>query len=272
MEPERPEVYERIPWETLEKTGRDRQWIVYLITGSIALGALAYSFMRNQPSVVPPPAAASTSTVPATTTVPMNLGSVPGRAESPVVVAEADLFAVDPERLRDQAVSHAEWFAVEYMSVDGTDISRQQLAGLLPAGVPLPEAPEATQVFVDWARAIEATEASPGAFQVDVLVRSLLSRGNEGFERQPPVVVGVMIEVGEDALPRVAGAPSVEAVTLPAPSEAALAPVPEDVSTALAASYQRVVGGTERPDGVWEVVVMATGADGITRPVTVVGP
>ncbi|HJS72086.1 MAG TPA: hypothetical protein VJ858_05090 [Acidimicrobiia bacterium] len=268
MEPERPEVYERIPWETLEKSGRDRQWIVYLVTGSIALGALAYSFMRNQPTAPPPPVAAPTSTVPATTN-PSNIGSTPGHVDSPVVVAEADLFAVDPERLLDQAVSHAEWFAVEFMSVDGTDLSRQQLAALLPGGVPLPEAPEGTQVFVDWAGAMAATETSPGRFQVDVLVRSLLSRGSEGFERQPPVVVGVLIEVGEEAQPRVTEAPSVEAVALPAPSDAALGPVPEEVSTALASTYQRVVGGTERPDGGWDVVVMATGADGVIRPVTV---
>jgi hypothetical protein len=169
-------------------------------------------------------------------------------------------------------VSHAEWFAVEYMSVDGTDLSRQQLASILPAGIPLPEAPEGTQVFVDWAGSIAATETSPGKFQVDVLVRSLLSRGEEGFERQPPVVVVVSIEVGQDTQPRVAEAPRVEVVSLAVQPEASLGPVPEEVSTALAASHQRVVGGTERPDGGWDVVVMSTGPDGVTRPMTVVSP
>jgi hypothetical protein len=158
------------------------------------------------------------------------------------------------------------------MSVDSSDLSRQQLASILPAGIPLPEAPEGTQVFVDWAGAIAATETAPGMYQVDVLVRSLLSMDDGGFERQPPVVVVVIIELGEDALPRVAAAPSSEVISLPVRSEMALVPVPEEISAALASSYQGVVGGTERPDGGWDVVVMSTGPDGVTRPMTVSSP
>ncbi|HSK06208.1 MAG TPA: hypothetical protein VK990_01725, partial [Acidimicrobiia bacterium] len=60
MEPERNEVYERIPWETLEEKKSDRQWMTLAIAGAIVLGALAYSFMSNRP-----PAIAVATTVPA---------------------------------------------------------------------------------------------------------------------------------------------------------------------------------------------------------------
>ena len=41
MEPERNEVYERIPWETLEDKKPDRQWITLGVAGAIVLGAVA---------------------------------------------------------------------------------------------------------------------------------------------------------------------------------------------------------------------------------------
>lgn len=274
MEPERPEVYERIPWETLERGSRDRNWIVYAVAGAVTLGALTYSFMRSQPEVLPPattPTGAAVSTVPATTAA-SNIGSLPESVESPVVVAEADLYAVDPQRLAAQAASHAEWFAVEYIAVDGTDKSREQLAGLLPTGVPLPEAPEGTQVFVDWAGATSVTETEPGVFRVAVLVRSLLSNDEQGFERQSPVQVEVDVVVGDDGQPRVASAPSVQLPTTTAPVEGTSEPVPEEIAAELAESYPRVVGGVERPDGGWDVVVMGAGADGVLRPMTVSVP
>ena len=138
MEPERQEVYERIPWETLEKKGSDRQWLLYAVAGSVVLGALAYSFIRNQPAEIPPPAtaeaaSAAVSSVPATTTTAVPVAPQASTVASPLVVAEADLYAVDPERLIDQAATHAEWFAVEFVAYDGSERSAKTLAGLLPA-------------------------------------------------------------------------------------------------------------------------------------------
>lgn len=121
MESEREEVYERIPWETLEKKGGDRQWMVYAIAGAVTLGALAYSFIRNQPL---PPARADQSvvtTIAASTATTAGRPATPSSVASPVVVAEADLYAVDPERLVDRAAAHAEWVAVEYVSYDGSE-------------------------------------------------------------------------------------------------------------------------------------------------------
>jgi hypothetical protein len=271
MEPERPEVYDRIPWETLERSTSDRHWIVYAIAGAVTLGALTYSFMRAQPSVVPPQVTVA-STVPASTTM-SNVGTTPpASVESPVVLAEADLYAVDPVQLAARAASHAEWFAVEYVAVDGTDRSREQLAKLLPAGIPVPEAPEGTQVFVDWAGAVSLTETDPGHFEVGVLVRSLVSRGEEGFQRQPALLVEASVAIDEDGLPRITSAPTLGSPTTAPQDQLLLAPVPEEISAQVGQTYESVVGGVERPEGGWAVVVMATGADGVSRPMTVTVP
>lgn len=268
MEPDRPEVYERIPWETLEKTGGDRQWLVYAVAGAVVLGALAYSFMRNQPTATPPPPEAVTATTAPATTAQSNMGSTPSTVASPLVVAEADLYAVDPEMLMDQAASHAEWFSVEYVAYDGSEESRKTLSALLPDGLPLTEAPESTQVFVDWARASSVSTIGPASFEVDVLVRSLVSNGDSGFLRQPPLVVTVPVAIDGDGAAVVTGVPAVAVVEPESPGEMSLLDVPDDVAAEVA-SQGEVIGGVQSSDGTWEVVVMAEWADGVRRPVVV---
>jgi hypothetical protein len=269
MDPERHETYERIPWETLEKTTGDRQWLVYAVAGAVVLGALAYSFMRNQPTAglpqdaAPPVATTAPATIPPPTSAPEAPSST---VASPVVVAEADLYAVDPERLVDQATGHAEWVALEYTAVDGSEQSRALLADLLPRGVPLPEAPEGTQVFVDWVRTRSVTQTGPMSFEVEVLVRSLVGDGDGGFARQAPSVVAVQVEVGEDGSTVVTGVPSMAPVPPVVPAELSLTQPPDDV---LAGVEGDVVGGLQRADGGWDVIVMSEGPDGVRRPMTV---
>lgn len=268
MEHEREEVFERIPWETLERRGGDRQWLVYALAGAVVLGALTYSFMRNQPTSLPPVAGAVTTTVPATSTTSANLGSTPSTVASPVVVAEADLFAIDPERLLDEAVSHAEWFAVEYVSVDGSEQSRGILASLLPEGVPLPVAPEGTQVFVDWARARATTQTGPVSFEIEVLVRSLASSDDSGFTRQTPLSLTVGVEFDDDGAPRVTTVPSLAEATPGPASKLVLSEVPEELIGQMDLGESEVLGGVQRSDGDWDVVVIVAGPDGVKRPVT----
>ncbi len=268
MEQERDEVYERIPWETLEKKGGDRQWLVYAVAGAVVLGALAYSFMRNQPAAPPPPEAVEASTAPPAT-VTSSPEPTPSTVTSPIVVAEADLYAVDPDLLAGQAASHAEWFAVEYVAFDGSERSTEVLGMLLPAGLPTPDAPEGTQVFVDWAGVREMTQIGPVTFDVEVLVRSLVSRGDSGFARQAPQVVTVEVTIGDDGAARVTAAPLVATADPGSPSEAGLVPLPEPLAAQLEAEYGDVIGGTVREDGTWKVVVMTEGPDGVRRPVTI---
>ena len=268
MEPDRQEVYERIPWETLEKKGGDRQWMVYAVAAAIVLGALAYSFMRSQPTAAPPPPETVPAATAPATTARSNIDSTPSTVASPLVVAEADLYAVDPERLVDQAASHAEWFSVEYVGYDGSDQSQETLRSLLPIGLPLPEAPEDTQAFVDWARAKSVTQTGPTSFEVEVLIRSLLSTAESGFIRQPPTVMSVPVQIGEDGQATVAGVPAVVSVERGSPVELGLLEVPDDVASQVEGQGD-VVGGVQSGDGGWQVVVMAEWADGVRRPVLV---
>jgi hypothetical protein len=266
MEQERDEVYERIPWETLEKRDGDRQWLVYAVAGAVVLGALAYSFMRNQPPSPPPEAFATTTVAPTVTTV---APTTPSTVTSPIVVSEADLYAVDPDLLAARAASHAEWFAVEFVAFDGSERSAETVAALLPGGLPAPTAPHGTQVFVDWAGVRSVTQTSPATFEVEVLVRSLVSNGDPGFVRQPPLVVLVEVTLGDDGEPRISGAPLVATVDPGSPAQLSLKPLPEPLAAQLDTAGGEILGGIVREDGTWEVVVVAEGPDGVRRPVTI---
>lgn len=270
MEPERNEVYERIPWETLDRPRADRQWLMLAVAGAVAVGALAFSFMRGQP-VAAPPLDTTAPVAPATAPPVAETTMIPAAA-APMVMAEEDLFAVDIDHLAELAASHAEWFAVEYLSVDGSDQSRQALAGLMPAGVPLPEAPEGKQVFVDWAGARSVEEAGPLTFLVEVVVRSLVASGDGIFTRQPATLLEIEVAVGEDGIARVLMPPKVLGLPQPAPAQVAFAPVPEEIKSLVEASHGPVVGGRALAEGSWLVVAMVTGPDGVTRPVTVAAP
>ncbi|HEU4318791.1 MAG TPA: hypothetical protein VFS66_01775 [Acidimicrobiia bacterium] len=270
MEPERDEVYERIPWETLQQKGGERNWIVYAVAGAIALGALGYSFMRSQPEPPAPIDAGAETTVPVTTPPePATPATVsPQPVASPVVVAEADLYAVDQGLYLQKAASHAEWFAVEFVSVDGDEKSRALLESLLPPGSPLPESEPGIQVFVDWAGAREVIQSGATTFEVEVLVRSLVSRDGALFTRVPPLLLAVPVELDGNGDPVISGLPSQRQ---PDPGQAAqldLVEVPPDVVSTLGVEGE-VLGGRQLPDGGWEVVVVGVGADGVRRPFTV---
>lgn len=279
MEGERNEVYERIPWETLERKSGDKQWLLMAIAGAIVVGALAYSFMSNRPASAPeaPPVAA---------TVPLPVGAVDPpaavvvptapvatTAASPLVVSEADLYAVDPERWIDLAAAHAEWFAAEYFTVDGSEQSAATLTALLPEGLTVPPQADGIRVFVEWVRAIEVTEMAPLRYEVAVLVRSLVSGPDDLYQRQAPTIARVTVTVGDDG-PMVVLPPVIEPVPQSDRAELLLVPPPEDISArALAlAGAGEVVGGAARAEGGWAVVVMAPGPDGVVRPQTVILP
>lgn len=267
MDPERQETYERIPWEALESRRRDPNKTVMIVAAAVAVGALAFSFTRNQP-IAPTPEAVAPTTVTVGSVAP-----VPSTVASPpMVVAEADLYAVEEDLLVDVARAHAEWFAVEYLAFDGSEASRQTLASLLPAGVPVPEAPAGTQVFVDWAGSTAVTEVAPTIYQVEVIVRSLVSGADGAFVRQSPRRLFVEVALGPDGSPRVTRPPQTVVSDTAEPEEMALQTVPEALRAELEATVGTVVGGEAMADGSWRVVVMAVDPDGVTRPRTVLVP
>lgn len=239
MGEEQDEIYERIPWESIERPAEDRRWLVYAIAGAITLGSLTYSFV-SRPAVAPM-AAETTVASPAAPSIDV----VPDPAEEtwdgeqvppPLVMSEADLMAVEPDALVDLAVAHAEWFAYEYMAFDGSDRSSELLRTLLPAGVPVPESPSGNQVWVDWARAREVTQLQPSLLDVVVIVRSLMSVPGGEFERLPMRQLSFLVGIDGNGEPFVSSAPVV--------AEA---------------------GGGAAAAG-WDEVEMVVGIDGVLRP------
>ncbi len=270
METERNEVYERIPWEHLDKQGSDRQWLLVGLAGAVALGALAYSFMKNQPvePLAAAPTVAQSAPVIAPSSTMVTSSSTVATVASPLVVSEADLYAVDSDRLAEVASAHAEWFAVEFFSVDGSTESSQALRELLPEGVPLPEAPPDTQVFVDWVGTRGVDQTGDFEFEVEVLVRSLVSTSDSGFIRQPARLIVVDVSLGNDGEPIVMGPPALRDATPASAGRLELSEIPDDVRAA-ASGAGSPVGGVLGADGGWRVLVMSTGSDGVTRPVMV---
>ena len=275
MDPERNETYERIPWETLEEKKPDRQWMMMAVAGAVVLGALAYSFMTNRSA---PMLAASTvatavpETIPVASPVP-DAVAPPVATTAPVVTAEADLYAVHPERVIDRAVAHAEWFVAEYLTVDGTEEGRAALTALLPAGVPLPAAVEGTRVFVEWVRASEVEEIGQLVYRVTVLARSLAAAANSEYQRQAPLQVEVDVSVAGDA-PQVVMAPRVSPAQPGPTHQLTLVTVPEEIGAAALqqSGASEVIGGIQTPDGGWQVVLLAATPDGVSRPVSVSVP
>ncbi len=277
MEPERNEVYERIPWETLEEKKPDRQWLMLAVAGAIVLGSLAYAWTSSRAapgSATTTATLAQPSTVAATSAPAVSAVAVtPAPAQAPVLTAEADLYAVHPERAIDKATAHAEWFVAEYLTVDGSEESRTTLSALLPAGVPLPVAAEGSRVFVEWVRSIGVEEIGELTYRVTVLARSLAAAGGDDYVRQTPLRFEVDVSV-TDSGPQVITPPMVGSTPVGEPHPLQLTDVPEDVaaSAVQGSGGNEVIGGFQAADGAWQVIVMAPGADGVVRPVTVPVP
>ncbi len=271
----RHETYERIPWETLQAPRGDRQWILYVVAGALVVGAFGYSFVSNRTSApTPAPAVepvAVPPTVPSSEPVQAQVPAPVTPPPAPVVASEADLYAVHPERRLDQALAHAEWFASEYFTVDGSPVSADSLAALLPIGIPQPARDGETLVFVESARAVGVEELDGLTYRVEVLVRWLKAEDDGVYERQPATMLLVDVEVGEEGAKVVMPPQIVDIRTAPQASPA-LVEVPTDVA-AMAVEQtggSEVIGGVAGADGRWQVVVMAPGPDGIVRPQTVV--
>jgi hypothetical protein len=260
---EREEVFERIPWETLQQPRGDNSRMVIYLAGAVVVGALAYAFVRDQPAPVSLPA----ETIPTTTPLAPAVTVPP-----PILRSEADLYAVDHEQLMAHAAAHAEWFAVEFISLDGSDSSRATLAMLLPQGIPLPEAPSGTQVFVDWARAIAVSEVAPLTFEVEVVLRSMAAEPDGGFVRQPPTTLMIEVAIGPDGKPRVVRPPTVGPAQVFTPHLLGMVTLPDEIRDQLLHTYLDVVGGEPLPDGRWRVVVLSRDPDGVIRPRSVSAP
>ncbi|MEX0698651.1 MAG: hypothetical protein WD354_02855, partial [Acidimicrobiia bacterium] len=166
------EQFERIPWDQLRPTTGGRRGLIYALAAAIVAAAVSATLARNlagPPPTTLPLAPTPTAAQPLTTT-----SLVPTvTTASATVWSEADLMAVHPDDLRAEAAAIAEWFVADYFTADGSGGLEDQLRSMLPSEAPLPVHEPGYRSFVEWVRSVSATEASPGQYLVQVVVRTL---------------------------------------------------------------------------------------------------
>jgi hypothetical protein len=272
MDEQNQEVYERIPWETLEQRGRDKQWVMLGVAAAVVAGSLGFTFMSNRS--IPPPSPVSTvadsaSPTPSTLAPAPPAAPLPGPA--PSVVAEADLYAVDPDRLRSAAAAHARWVIREYLAHNGSLDENMILRSLLPTDVPLPSLPEGVLVFVEWVDSVSVEEVDVGAYRVEVLARYMISTDGGDYQRVDPELFSVEVGV-VDGEPHLLSAPSAIPLEAVVTDGLGLDAVPDEVAANVETLRpgSQIVGGQIDGSGTWKVVVVASGPGGILRPETIV--
>jgi hypothetical protein len=271
MDEQTQEVYERIPWETLEQRGKDKQWVMMGVAAAIVAGSLGFTFMSNRS--IPPPSSVATVTDPGSpppSTVAPAPPLAPPPETVPSVVAEADLYAVDPERLMSAAAAHARWVIREYLAHDGSSDEKAILRSLLPADVPLPSLPEGVLVFVEWVDSVSVEEIDVGTYRVDVLARYMIATDGGDYQRVDPELFSVEIGV-TDGQPHLLSAPSVTVAETVVTDGVGLDAVPEGVAASVEALRpgSQIIGGRVDGNGVWKVVVLTAGPGGVLRPETI---
>lgn len=284
MEQPREEIYERIPWETLEDRGGDKQWLMMGIAAAVVAGALAYSYVSSRPAepplAQPEVAATPQSSVPgaddpvAEALPPAALppAALPPAASPPSNVSEADLYAVSADQLADQAAGHARWFIREFLATE-TGSESSVLRMLLPSDVPLPVSPEGVAVFVEWVESLSVEEVDLATYRIEVLARYMVSTGEAPYQRMPPEVFVVDVTLA-DGTPRVLSAPRILPLQLGPASTVALGEVPPAIAGALEGLRpdSEIIGGIALADGSWNVVVMTPGPGGVLRPESLLVP
>ena len=272
---DRPDdVIESIPWESLGRVDPPdrRSWYV---VGAVALAVVAISASATRtlwPSPPLEPPMASTTTTPTVERAPEPL--VPVSTVPAPVLSEADLMAVEPERLERWVASHAEWFLTELFTLDGS--SREELAGLMPEGVSTAPPDPGARSFVESASTRTVTRTGPDRYEVVVLVRLLSSADGTAYVRQTAsaFVVPVGIAEGRPVILDLPSPMEIEVSRGAVPAGEPTVP-PADVTEAAVASAE-TFGMVDRStvtarhlDENWRVTVGVSDAAGVLWPVVV---
>jgi hypothetical protein len=166
------EIFERIPWEALEKNAGERRWWVYLAAAALFMGGLGVTIGRStvspaEPLRPDPPQSPMIieSPEPTTSSVPSpSTTTIAAEETTEGTWAEADLMAAPVPALETAAASLAEWFIVDFFTRDGTG-------------------DEEGRSFVDWAGPIGLKWLDDARAEVTVLIRRLAAPGEGPYER-----------------------------------------------------------------------------------------
>ncbi len=267
------EQFERIPWDQLKMPPSPRGRAMYVAAAALVAAAVSATLARNlasSPALTSAtfPTTTLASPAPALTTTPSSPSTT---VAGPVLWTEADLMAVHPESLAAEAAAVAEWLVSDYFTVDGSGDLIDSLAGVLPAGSPLPTPAPGYRSFVEWVQAISVIESAPAEWAVTVLIRRLAAMDADPYERLPLQAVEVTMRWSDQGW-SVMDVPAVTALPQLARADPwPEAELPEEVvARALAATGGEgtVIGGGAVGEG-WRVVVETADPNGGRWPLVV---
>lgn len=226
-------VTERIPWEQLTvQPPKDRRMLWYGIAGGmLAVGLLAVLISRlgGSPGEMQPvvPAAAPAGTAvqtavaepaaaatPAATAAPAPAPApqpVAAPLPEPTLLSEADLMAAGGAVSHLGATAAAEWFVLEFFTLDPSEKWGERVAAASGLIVPTEAAPVPTEAetvsYVEWTRARSVEQIGSDRFRVSVLMRRMVTSDGEVYRRLPAEEAVVEITAEPGGLMRAASLP-----------------------------------------------------------------
>lgn len=271
------ERLDSVPWEHLIKPPRGgRRTPILIVAGAIVLAAVVASAARtvwpNPPvtpvteSLSPPVTQGRDVDLPVTAAAHLE-DIVTSQTTVPAdVVSEADLRAVDSSAVADTVSAYAEWFALEWFTVDGPESGVNQFL----VGAPSPTQDATARSFVESATAVSVLASGPDSYEVVVVVRTLSAFGTDGFVRQPARAILVPVGIDDSGV-SVLDVPSPTALplTVSKPAESVAGEAPPGVVKA-AVEIAREMGLPDEAsieagtvDGLWRISMAVRDSAGI---------
>jgi hypothetical protein len=189
-------------------------------------------------------------------------------------LSEADLMAVLPEEETRAAAAVAEWFVIDFFTVDGGAGSRERVAAVVPdlAADVLPHERTDDLSYVEWARSLRVEPSGLRSYDVTVGYGSVASRDGGAITRRPVKAVAVTVRFTDRGASEIVGLPRPQATELPATADIPVEPAPDSVvaaAVAEAAAFgdEPEAIGAYRIAGRWQVVVLLQDpASGVSWP------
>ncbi len=221
------QVSEHLPWEHLTiPPSRDRRFLIYGVAGGPVVVILLVVVLRqvNSPSpaelapVIPVTvtSAEATSTDAATQDTASSVTSPPSTVplagpEAPLQISEADLRAVEPGNVEREVAARAEWFVLEFFTLDPSDPWQGRVEAASGLELPNDLVPNASDdlavSYVEWTRAASIQQIGEYLFEAFVLIRRLVASDGVTFRRLPVEQVAVHFETFPDGRIRAASLP-----------------------------------------------------------------
>lgn len=220
------QVSEHLPWEHLTiPPARDRRFLIYGVAAGLVIAVLGVVLVRQLqgPSpedlaqVIPVTAPRETTPIEEVTPIPHPAVSEPTTTsalagpEAPRELSEADLRAVEPGSTHQQVAAQAEWFVLEFFTLDPSDPWRDRVETASGLRFPSDLAPDTsggtTVSYVEWTQTRSVEQIGQETFQATVLIRRLVAPDGTDFHRLPTERATVILQVEPDGRIRAASLP-----------------------------------------------------------------